>query len=395
MASFTGLGFLKSPSVSLDTGSSTIIVTGSVDCSFVSSGTAIFLDGGQILLEGLKGTSYDPVSGESQITIRDSWQGSPLVGVDMKAFNTIEGLRDAIIRARDIISNVDEADATIQDQLTQIQNMLDLIGDAPTYAAQAEAARDAAILAQTASETARDGAQTAETGSIQARDAAVAAQGLAEAARDAAQLAEAAAQAAQLAAENAQAASESARDTTQGYLTAAEAARDAAIVAKDAALAAQLASEAARDAAVIAKDLAEAANVSAQEAKDLAEAAKNISLANANLKGYWDNQTGAAAVPYAVIWSSQVWMLTVDIPDVTLSEPSVGNTDWITIASIGGSAADSDALGGETAQQWQDKIDNLQSQIGTINGTISTIQTNITTIQQELSKVRVLALAGL
>ncbi len=94
-------GFLESDRVTLDTNTSTIVLTGNVDCSYVSSGTAIFLDGGKYLVEGLSGTPADS-SGISRITLRKPWKGASLQNVSMTAFNTIEGLRDAIRRAREI-----------------------------------------------------------------------------------------------------------------------------------------------------------------------------------------------------------------------------------------------------------------------------------------------------
>lgn len=94
-------GFLNSNAVTLTTNTNIIAVTGNVDCSFVSSGTAIFLDGGRVLVEGLSGTAPDP-SGNSAITLRKEYKGPTLTDVPMITFNTIEGLRDAIRRAREI-----------------------------------------------------------------------------------------------------------------------------------------------------------------------------------------------------------------------------------------------------------------------------------------------------
>lgn len=95
-------GFLKSASVTLTENTSTVHVTGGVDCSFVSSGTAIFLDGSKYIVEGISGTAAN-LAGESTITLREKWEGETLANVSMTAFNTIEGLRDAIRRARDIV----------------------------------------------------------------------------------------------------------------------------------------------------------------------------------------------------------------------------------------------------------------------------------------------------
>lgn len=47
----------------------------------------------------------------------------------------------------------------------------------------------------------------------------------------------------------------------------------------------------------------------------------------------WASLTGAATVPYSVEHSGSVWFLTTNIADVTASEPSGGNSDWI-LASL-------------------------------------------------------------
>lgn len=104
--------------------------------------------------------------------------------------------------------------------------------------------------------------------------------------------------------------------------------------------------------------------------KDDAEDARDISLANANFAGQWSNQSGAKSPPYSVRHepsgeSDQIWMLNNPIADIALSEPSLSNADWFGIGVIGTIAPDSAALGGETAAQWQAKIDNLQSQVDT------------------------------
>lgn len=100
-------GFLRSPSVSLQSGSKEIQVTGGVNCSFVVSGTAVYLND-MILLEGVSGTNTD-LSGNSTITLRDTYLGDTITGATLTAFNTIEGLRDAIQRARSLAARLDES----------------------------------------------------------------------------------------------------------------------------------------------------------------------------------------------------------------------------------------------------------------------------------------------
>lgn len=119
----SGQGFLESTSASIDTGSSTIVLRGNIDCSHVSSGTAIFLDNGQKLVEGLRGTAPETSTGTSTITLRKAWTGASLTNVQLTAFNTIEGLRDAIRRARELTANGGDGGlaATFGDFLTSTE----------------------------------------------------------------------------------------------------------------------------------------------------------------------------------------------------------------------------------------------------------------------------------
>ena len=94
--------FITSQDVSITQNTKIVNITGSVDCSFVVSGTAIFLDGGNILLEAVSGTASN-INGDSTITLRHDYTGSTLSNVSMVGFNTLEGLRDAIRRVREFI----------------------------------------------------------------------------------------------------------------------------------------------------------------------------------------------------------------------------------------------------------------------------------------------------
>ena len=110
-------GFLTSSSVSLPNNSSTVTLTGSVDASFVQSGTAVFIDG--ILFEGVSGTLYD-VNGNSTIELRSVYTGTAIVAGVLVSFNTIEGLRDAIRRTRDITDDASQVQTTFGLVLTSI-----------------------------------------------------------------------------------------------------------------------------------------------------------------------------------------------------------------------------------------------------------------------------------
>jgi hypothetical protein len=117
-------GFLKSTKVSINNGSKILTLTDSVDCSFIASGTAIFLGSGNILVEAVSGTPFNG-SGISQITLRETFKGISLVDDDMTAFNTIEGLRDAITRVRELVSSdITTAVSQFSDFLTTTSNSL-------------------------------------------------------------------------------------------------------------------------------------------------------------------------------------------------------------------------------------------------------------------------------
>lgn len=71
------------------------------------------------------------------------------------------------------------------------------------------------------------------------------------------------------------------------------------------------------------------------------EAASSAStaLAASNNKGNWSALTGALNIPASVNHNGSIWVLNVNLADVTLSEPTAINTDW---TSTGVSSADLD-----------------------------------------------------
>lgn len=109
------IGFIRSASVSLPTNSKIVTVTGDVDCSYVVTGTAIYIN--NILYEGESGSAPDS-GGISTITLSEDYTGTAIVGGEMIAFNTIEGLRDAIRKARDMSSDISSFQATFDQLLT-------------------------------------------------------------------------------------------------------------------------------------------------------------------------------------------------------------------------------------------------------------------------------------
>lgn len=97
--------FLLAANASITDGTKTINITGNVDCSRVYSGTAVFLAGTDNPAEAISGTSPDG-SGNSTITLRNNWSQGTVTNQALVAFNTNEGLAEAISNVREIVSNV-------------------------------------------------------------------------------------------------------------------------------------------------------------------------------------------------------------------------------------------------------------------------------------------------
>lgn len=97
--------FLRSPSVSVTNGTKEITVTGSVDCSGVYSGTAIFINDNQVV-EAVSGTGFNPVTGESTITLRYKWDRPTVTAGTLIGFNSIEGLNSVVTRLNEILNAI-------------------------------------------------------------------------------------------------------------------------------------------------------------------------------------------------------------------------------------------------------------------------------------------------
>ena len=147
-------GFLTATVASLTTATDVINLTESIDASYVDSGTVIFLNGE--IFEGISGTSSDG-GGLSTITLRNAYTGSTITNQPMTAFNTIEGLRDAIRRVRNAVSDIEQFQSTFDTLLTSTtptvnitidgivtpmvpyQYLIDQIGDITTLTARVTA----------------------------------------------------------------------------------------------------------------------------------------------------------------------------------------------------------------------------------------------------------------
>jgi hypothetical protein len=76
---------------------------------------------------------------------------------------------------------------------------------------------------------------------------------------------------------------------------------------------------------------AQLAETNAETAEVNAETAEAGAVGAANFKGEWSSLVGALAIPATVSHSSVVWLLKANLADVTASEPTLVNTDWIAL----------------------------------------------------------------
>jgi hypothetical protein len=74
---------------------------------------------------------------------------------------------------------------------------------------------------------------------------------------------------------------------------------------------------------------AEAARDASQVFSEVAESAAEVAQSAANFKGKWSDLTGALNIPSSVENDGSLWVLLVDLADVTSSEPTSFNTDWL------------------------------------------------------------------
>ena len=358
--------FLKG-TATVTNGSRTINITGA-NGAFVSIGTAVFINGNPPV-EGVEGTG-------TTIELRDPWPYATVTGEPFVAFNTLEGLANAIRRLRDTttdslgISNafsdiITSTDPTIQielstgpvtvtpfgyleqegnaliaelqqaaDLFTQLESdVADLTQDVADQQSIVDAnltasvdAKDAAEAAATNAEASATAASTSETNAANSALAASASE------TNAANSASAAATSESNAGDSAAAAATSATNAANSATAAATSETNAATSESNAATSET--NSAASAAAALASE--QAAALSASDADSAAILAESY----ANYVGLWSGLTGALNIPASVFHNDTFWQLLVNIPDVTASEPSAVNTDWkaigATVTSVNG-----------------------------------------------------------
>jgi len=75
----------------------------------------------------------------------------------------------------------------------------------------------------------------------------------------------------------------------------------------------------------------EAAQTAAELAETNAATSEDAAVGAANYKGPWSSLSGALAIPASVSHTGVVWLLKSSLADVTASQPSLVNTDWIAL----------------------------------------------------------------
>lgn len=103
----TPIQFIRATSATATNGSDTIQVSGNVNCSSIKGGVAVQIGDLQIV-EGIDGTVPDG-AGNSTIKLRFPWS-QPTTTSSLIAFNSYEGLAEAIRRVREITQNISGID---------------------------------------------------------------------------------------------------------------------------------------------------------------------------------------------------------------------------------------------------------------------------------------------
>lgn len=146
--SINSIKFITSASATATNGSKTITVTGNVDCRNIYSGSAVFLGTRQVV-EAVAGTAPN-ASGASTITLRNNWL-DPNTTARLVVFNSIEGLAEAIRRAREI-TKASELIAGELNPLAELETLgfIERTGQAEWQTFQATALGKAILAAENA-----------------------------------------------------------------------------------------------------------------------------------------------------------------------------------------------------------------------------------------------------
>jgi len=331
--------FLVSPAASVSSGSRTVTLTGSVNASYVSSGTAVFI-GSHPPVEAISGSGVNPATGTSTITLRQPWPHADVVDARTTTFNTIEGLSEAIRRNREIIAG---AETAADDYIAASDAVQALITHLQTTQAEMQTATDDVEARLDATEQALD--------SIDAtlQDYVSAAQTSAQQAAD---------RAADISADVAKAkawadGAEDAEVEPGRYSSKHHAAKSAA-----SASAAETHASDAGQSASTAGEHASTAEEQKTAARNWAQAAVDVELAPGRYSAYHWATTAAGVYDATVTIRNQTQTLH-DQTAALRNESQRLRDEQQQIA--GGDAGNALALGGETAEEWQGKLDKAAS----------------------------------
>lgn len=71
-----------------------------------------------------------------------------------------------------------------------------------------------------------------------------------------------------------------------------------------------------------------------QSLESSAQQAASTAQSAANFKGEWSSLSGSLSKPASVANGGKLWLLLNDLADVTLSEPTPSNSDWIQVTQV-------------------------------------------------------------
>lgn len=363
--------FLLADVATATNGSDTITIQGTVttntNASSVFSGSAVFVGNNQVV-EGIAGTAFNPATNTSTITLRNAWPHATVSG-RLVVFNTIEGLGDAIRRARESAQSTSEIQTAYGDVLTSTDATIDIDINGVSTAivpygflqgqVTALVNTGATVVDDITAVEARVGVVETDLDAIEGTLNGLVAD--AQAAEAAAELAETNINAslvtfnADLGTFNTNFASFNTDFGTFGTNYAQFQTDFGTFGTNFTAFNTDFGTfntdyaQFVTDFATIAGSVSAASTSEANAAASATESqnASSISQSNANYVGDWVDQTGALNIPASLRHNNAVWQLAVNLPDVTASEPSATNTDWFLISNIGTTALDSERLGGE------------------------------------------------
>lgn len=107
------------------------------------------------------------------------------------------------------------------------------------------------------------------------------------------------------------------------------------------------------------KNSVDATYVDMQDLETTMQGIYSNSVATGNFKGIWSNLTGSLVKPATVFNAGSYWILLENLTDVTTSEPSVSNTDWLLFNTRASDIVYENTESSLTANNAQEAIDEV------------------------------------